>query len=451
MNAFPEPPALGLSILACLPFALLLGTIAVAPLLEKTRHAWHKNRTQWLVAGALGLCGAGLHLLLRHDAHALLHALVEYLAFVAVLAALFAASGGIHITGAFAGFPTTNALLLAVGAVLASLIGTTGASMLLIRPLLRANADRKKKTHVFVFFIFIVSNCGGLLTPMGDPPLFIGFLRGVPFFWTMASLWQPWLLANGLLLAVFLAMDTHIFLKEAMITKGRMMKAVAKVERRLMVRGWQNVGLLLLVPVVMVACGSWLQPSLAGPCGEVNAGLISQGVQVVLFAGIAAVSVKTTALALHHETRFSWYPVKEVAALFFGIFLAMVPAMALLHDVSDRLPLSAPWHYFLATGGLSAALDNAPTYAALGELAAVKTGVGSWGALAESAPRLLAGVACGAVFFGALSYIGNGPNFMVKSICENHRIRMPSFFGYLAWSGAILLPVLGLVAWVFFR
>ncbi len=444
-------PALWLAILACVPFALLLGIIALAPLLEKTKHAWHRNKTQWWVAATLGVLGAGAHLLLRHEGHAIAHSMVEYLAFVSVLAALFAASGGIHITGAFAGFPTTNALLLAIGAVLASLIGTTGASMLLIRPLLRANADRKRKVHVFVFFIFIVSNCGGLLTPMGDPPLFIGFLRGVPFIWTVRELWQQWLLANGLLLALFLAMDTHIFLKEAMITKGRMLKAVAKIEMPLHIRGWQNVGLLLAVPLVMASCGSWLQPWLGGKIGESNAGLAAQGVQILLFAGIAALSVKTTALALHHETRFSWYPIKEVAALFFGIFLAMVPAMALLHDAKDSLPLTAPWHYFFATGGLSSMLDNAPTYAALGELAVGKTDAGSWRVLAENFPRLLAAISCGAVFMGAMTYIGNGPNFMVKSICENHRIKMPSFFGYLAWSGAILFPVMLTVAWAFFK
>ena len=450
MPAHAPPPALWISILACLPFVLLLGTIALAPLLEKTKHAWHKNRTQWLVAGTLGLLGAGAHLLLRHEAHSLLHALAEYLAFVSVLAALYAASGGIHITGAIAGYPTTNALLLAVGAVLASLIGTTGASMLLIRPLLRANADRKHKTHIFVFFIFIVSNCGGLLTPMGDPPLFIGFLRGVPFFWTSAHLLKPWLLTNGLLLALFGALDTRIFLREAMITRGRMLKAVAKVEHRLHVRGWQNVGLLLLVPAIMVLCGNWLQPALAPRLGEANAGMLSQVIQAVLFAGIAALSVKTATAALGHEARFSWHPIQEVGALFLGIFLAMVPAMALLHDVAADLPLSAPWHYFFATGSLSAILDNAPTYAAFGELACAKMNLAGWSDLALHAPRLLAGISCGAVFCGALTYIGNGPNFMVKSVCESHHVKMPSFFGYLLWSNLFLGPVLLVVAWVFF-
>lgn len=446
-------PHLGLSLLACLPFALLLGCIALAPLLEFTKHAWHHNKTQWIVGATLGILGAGGYVLLHHDGTHIVHALAEYLAFVAVLAALYAASSGIHITGAFAGFPTTNALLLAVGAVLSSLIGTTGAAMLLLRPLLRANADRKHKTHVFIFFIFVVANCGGLLTPMGDPPLFIGFLRGVPFFWTAAHLWEEWLFANGLLLAVFLAIDTRIFLREALITKGRMLKAVAQVEARLHIRGWANIGLLVAVPAVMVTCGSLLQPWLGGIEGiGGNAGLVSQLVQAVLFAGIALLAVKIPAMTQKHEAPMSWGPIQEVAALFFGIFLAMVPAMALLHEAADKLPLTAPWHYFFTTGSLSSVLDNAPTYAAFGELAVAKTqNAHSWPTLAEHAPLLLAAVSCGAVFMGSMTYIGNGPNFMVKSICEKHHIKMPSFFGYILWSGAIMAPAMGVVAFVFFR
>jgi len=205
------------------------------------------------------------------------------------------------------------------------------------------------------------------------------------------------------------------------------------------------------VPVIMVLCGSWLQPALEPRLGMENAGMASQLIQAALFACIAALSVKTAAVSLGHEARFSWYPIREVAALFFGIFLAMVPAMALLRDIAADLPLSAPWHYFFATGSLSAMLDNAPTYAAFGELATAKRGLSGWGALAAEAPRLLAAVSCGAVFCGALTYIGNGPNFMVKSICENHRVKMPSFFGYLLWSNLLLGPVMLAVAWVFFR
>lgn len=435
------------ALLTCLPFALLLACVALGPVLAATRHAWHKNRTQWLVASTLGLLGALGHLALRGDGVSLVHALCEYAAFVAMLAALYAACGGIHITGAFAGFPTTNTVLLAVGAVLASLIGTTGAAMLLVRPLLRANADRKHKTHVFVFFIFIVANCGGLLLPMGDPPLFIGFLRGVPFFWTATELIRPWLLANGILLAVFGALDTRLFLRESLLTRGRMMKAVAKVERRLTVRGWQNAGFLLAVPLVMVGGGAWLAPLLEQAGAGHAAMPLAQLAQAAAFGLIAFLAVKSIPLTLGHEAPFSWDPIKEVAAVFFGIFLAMAPAMALLHEQAAHLPLAQPWQYYFATGSLSALLDNAPTYAALGEVAAAKTGAAGFGGLAQAAPALLTAISCGAVFFGAMTYIGNGPNFMVKAVCENHRVKMPSFFGYLGWSCALLLPVLVVVAW----
>lgn len=449
-----HPPALAWQAAACLPFVLLLGTIATAPLFARTRRSWEKPRTQWCVALVLGAVGAGAHLLLHgagHGLHDLGHAVVEYLAFVSMLGALYAASSGIHLTGAFAGFPTTNALLLGIGAVLASFIGTTGASMLLVRPLLRANADRRHKVHTFVFFIFIVSNCGGLLLPMGDPPLFLGFLRGVPFAWTLQHLWVEWLLVNGALLALYGFLDTRQFTREAMITRGRMLKAVAKVEVKLQVHGWRSVGLLVAVPAAMLACGSLLQPWLAGRIGEAPGMLAAQGAQVACFVLILVLGARFARRVDGHENPVDWHPVIEVAALFSGIFLAMVPSVALLHAVADRLPLDHPWQYFAATGSLSAVLDNAPTYAAIGELGAARAGGGGWADFAAGAPHLLAGIACGAVFCGAMTYIGNGPNFMVKSVCERHGVRMPSFFGYLGWSLAILLPVLALLALMRFR
>ncbi len=452
LASLPPPAGTGwLPIAACLPFVLILACIAILPLVPRAHAFWGKNQNQWLVSGGLGLLAAGACLVMGSGPALLGHTAMEYAAFVCMLAALYAASGGIHVTGAFAGFPQTNLLLLAIGAVLSSLIGTTGASMLLLRPLLRANVDRKHKTHIFVFFIFVVSNCGGLLTPMGDPPLYLGFLRGVPFFWTTLHLWPAWLLANGLLLGAFLVIDIRLFTKEALETKGKMLAEVAQVAHKLHVRGWQNVAFLLAVPLVMAVCGAWLQPWLGTLVGHETADLLSKAAQVFLFCGIAFASAKTTPKMLHHETNFSWHPIKEVAALFAGIFLAMMPVAMLFEARSDALPLSAAWHYYFVTGGLSSVLDNAPTYATLGQLAAVKAQVGTLGDLAGKDPLMLAAISCGAVLFGAMTYIGNGPNLMVKSICEHHHVKMPSFLNYVVLSTLILLPVLGVVALVFFR
>jgi Na+/H+ antiporter NhaD/arsenite permease-like protein len=364
------------------------------------------------------------------DAPLLGHAALEYLAFVCLLGSLYVISGGIRVAGSLAGTPLANTGLLALGAALANLIGTTGAAMLLIRPLLRANQGRASRVHLVVFFILIVANCGGCLTPLGDPPLFLGFLRGVPFEWTF-RLWKEWLAVVGVLLAIFNFCDRRAFRREDIASPADPGEAV---ERRQPVRlqGFANLFLLLGVVGVVLASGFWIYPGL----GE-TASLILQSLAMAALAGI---SLRITPREVRESNGFSWHPFVEILVLFAGIFSAMVPALAVLRTRGAALGVSEPWQYFWATGLLSALLDNAPTYLAFLSLAQHLPDE-----VAGTTHATLAAVSLGAVFFGALTYIGNGPNFMVKAIAEEAGVRMPSFFGYLGWSATILLPLLALL------
>lgn len=431
------------------PFALLLAAIALLPL--AAHHWWESNRNKGLVAALLGVPFIAWLLATQGAAggHALTEAALDYLSFIALLGALFVISGGIHVRGSLAGTPLSNSAFLAIGAVLANLIGTTGASMILIRPLLRANEERCRKAHIVVFFIFVVSNCGGLLTPLGDPPLFLGFLKGVPFEWTL-RLWKEWLLVNGLLILLFNFLDQHLLAREEGEKRGEALLEELLEHRPLRIEGSLNFVFLAGVVLTILGKGqAWGTAPAPWPFG----------VQEGLMAALAVASYLTTRRTTHEANRFGFSPIVEVAVLFAGIFATMTAPLQILNARGGELGLTAPWHYFWATGLLSSFLDNAPTYltfaaAAAGQLGVAATGPGYLAELLAKGPEaaaLLAAISCGAVMMGANTYIGNGPNFMVKAIAEENGVRMPSFFGYMAWSVGILVPVLAVVTLVFFR
>jgi Na+/H+ antiporter NhaD/arsenite permease-like protein len=348
-----------------------------------------------------------------------------------------------------------NTGFLAAGAVLASVIGTTGASMLLLRPLLRANEKRTKKTHIVILFIFIVSNGGGMLTPLGDPPLFLGFLRGVPFLWTLQLL-APWALVNGLLLVIFNFLDQAVLNKEELERPGSQLEDVQKVAEPLRIQG--GINFLWLLGVIAIN-GS------VGYFGRVHAW--NDDLQkILLIAGMgsmAGLSLITTPKAIRQANKFTWGPIIEVAVIFIGIFVTMVPATMLLEEMgkSGAIKMTHAWEFFWGSGALSSFLDNAPTYVTFASLACGIVG-GETGQTIDpsSLGQLLAhpqgvlflkAVSCGSVFMGANTYIGNGPNFMVKAIAEENGVKMPSFFGYMLWSVGILIPIFIAVTFLFFR
>lgn len=429
-----------------IPFIAILLAIAIFPLVNE--HWWHHNSNKAIVSAILAIPVAAYLLIgYGHDGwHELEHKILEFVSFIAMLGALFIISGGIYVKGSLSGTPLVNTLMLALGGSIASFVGTTGASMLLIRPLLRANAARANKTHIVVFFIFIVSNCGGLLTPLGDPPLFLGFLSGVPFTWTF-RLWMEWLTVNAILLVIFNVYDQVVMNKEERERPGSQLEQVQQHEPFGIIGG-MNILLLLGVVAVIYASGQ----------GIGNGGAKwPVGIAEVLLAGLAAISYFTTAKSIHEANHFSFVPINEVAILFAGIFVTMTPALLILNANGSKLGVTEPWQFFWASGLLSSFLDNAPTYLTFAATACGMQGIPLEGAfLAEylrrdGAAAILAAISCGSVFMGANTYIGNGPNFMVKAIAEERGVKMPSFFGYMAYSGAILIPVFILTTFLFFR
>lgn len=431
-----------------LPFAGLLAAIALLPLFAS--HFWEHNRNKAVITLLLSLPVA-VWLVLQFGSAAgfeLFEKAREYVSFLCLLGALYVISGGIYVRGSLDGSPAFNTLLLGIGAVLASLIGTTGASMLLIRPLLRANAPREAKAHIVVFFIFVVSNCGGLLTPLGDPPLFLGFLKGVPFEWTVQHLWPIWLMINGALLVIFFALDKVIFDREEVRRPGDQ-HAEVKQHAPFGLDGAFN--LLLLLGVVAVVFASGRGVFFAG-------GSWPFGLQEALMVTLATASFLLTPRLVHQENHFGFGPVIEVAVLFAGIFVTMIPALLLLNVHAPSLGIRDPWQFFWATGILSSFLDNAPTYLTMSAAAAGLHGIPTEGrflaTLLESggtAEGILIAISAGAVLMGANTYIGNGPNFMVKAVAEQRGVKMPSFFGYLGWSCAVLIPLFVVVTLLFFR
>jgi Na+/H+ antiporter NhaD/arsenite permease-like protein len=434
-----------------LPFAGILLSIALMPLLTPSfwHHHYGKVAAGWALAFLLPFAAIhGVSLAAAQLLHALL---AEYIPFIILLTALFVVAGGIHIRGNLHGTPGLNTAILAIGAVLASLMGTTGASMLLIRPLIRANDNRRHRVHVVVFFIFIVSNVGGSLTPLGDPPLFLGFLKGVEFFWTARNILPEALFIVGILLALFYALDRWYYRKEGVLPFDP-----TPDTRRLGFDGAANFWLLGGIVCLVLLSGVW-QSSIAFEVHGTVVGLPGLVRDVGLVA-ITLISLRITKPGVHADNQFAWAPMLEVAKLFAGIFLTIIPVIAMLKAGVDG-PFGAvvaavtrpdgqpdPAMYFWATGVLSSFLDNAPTY-----LVFFNTAGGDAQALMTTYASTLAAISAGAVFMGANTYIGNAPNLMVKAIAESRGVRMPSFFGYMMWSGAILVPLFILSTFIFFR
>jgi Na+/H+ antiporter NhaD/arsenite permease-like protein len=430
-----------------LPFVLVLLGVAILPLVA--RRFWERNRNKALVMTLLALPVA-VYLLVTGPAtnhlstHALIHQLGQYTSFIILLGSLYTISGGIVLQGNLEGRPLTNLAFLALGGGLANVIGTTGASMLFIRPFLRINRERRHTAHLPVFFIFIVSNLGGLLTPLGDPPLFLGYLGGVDFFWTL-SLWPQWLVANGIVLTVFFLWDLLAYRHET----PQALAADAAHVTPLRVRGLLNLLFLAGILVAVLFQSERIGRGSAGlvapffPCPELTL-VWPWGEALMLLMALG--SWLTTPFALRTANAFSWSAIIEVAILFAGIFVTMVPALALLSVHGRSLGITQPWQFFWLSGGLSSFLDNAPTYLAFATLAA---GPHALGSLMDN-PAVLQAVSCGSVFMGANTYIGNGPNFMVKALADEAGVRTPSFFGYMFYSGLILLPTFGLLTLLFF-
>jgi Na+/H+ antiporter NhaD/arsenite permease-like protein len=419
------------------PFIAMLLSIAIVPMLAA--NWWDKNTNKLLVSIGASIPVLAILLTAGPSGSGLLaHSLLDYFSFIVLLGALFVISGGIYLKGEFAGTPLVNTLFLAAGAVLANLIGTTGASMLLIRPYLRANHRRQRRSHLVVFFIFVVSNLGGLLTPLGDPPLFLGFLRGVPFAWTL-SLLPVWAAAVGALLVIFNIWDQYIFNREDVETPGALTEDV-QPKRRLQVQGGINFLYLFGVMGAAIVSGYFVLP---------------KGVQETIMIAMALLSWFTTPKSVHHANHFHLHPIAEVAALFVGIFVTMIPALEILNMRAAAFDLRQAWQYFWMSGLLSSFLDNAPTYLTFTAMASGLVGGGAenLSTLVNSdlGRVLLRAVSCGSVMMGANSYIGNGPNFMVKSIAERSGVQMPSFGGYMLYSGAVLIPVFIVLTVVFFR
>jgi Na+/H+ antiporter NhaD/arsenite permease-like protein len=443
-----------LSPLWALPFVGILLSIALFPLLAP--HFWEHHQGKiaafWAALVVVPLAAAkGLGTAVEAALHV---ALLEYVPFILLLFALFTIAGGIRIRGNLHGSPLTNATLMLVGMGLASFIGTTGASMVMIRPLLRANDNRRYNVHVVVFFIFLVSNIGGALTPLGDPPLFLGFLRGVSFFWTTTHLFWETLFAGAIVLTVFVILDTILYRRER--DYFRPLPDPTPDDERVAVTGGWNFALIGVVIAAILMSAAW-KPGISFSVGGVGVEL-QNALRDIVFVGAALASLALTSPVDREANGFSWGPIAEVAKLFAGIFLCMVPVLAMLRAGTagpfaevvalvsnpDGTPNTAA--YFWLTGALSSFLDNAPTYIVFFELAG-----GDPQKLMTTGALTLAAISSGAVFMGANSYIGNAPNFMVYAIAKSAGVRMPSFFGYMLWSGAVLIPTFVLMTFVFFR
>lgn len=468
------------SLVWVLPFAGLLLCIAILPLIHKTEHWWHKNTNKLLVAVVLALITLGYYYSRDFGAHVhdpwlgqtlehagfsvhahegeytasqgaataagvLGNALMEYIPFMSLLFSLYVISGGITVRGDIPAHPWTNITFLAIGGVLASLIGTTGASMLLIRPVLKTNSERKHVVHTVIFFIFIVSNIGGTLLPIGDPPLFLGYLKGVPFMWTL-NLWKEWAFVIGVLLVIYYFWDSAAYRKETLPDIRRDETQVRKIS----ISG--KVNFIFLAGVVF-ATGTLApgKPFLGIEHGWEPFTFCRELVQIAF----VLLSLYFTPGGLRKENNFNYVAILEVACLFIGIFICMQVPIEILNAKGPELGIDAPWKFFWATGILSSFLDNAPTYVVFFETANALTHHAVDGVtitlLSGHFVRIdqLVAISLGAVFMGANTYIGNGPNFMVKSIAEHEGVKMPSFFGYMLFSGLILIPIFIVVTFLF--
>ena len=446
----------GVPIWLCIPFAGLLLCIAIMPLVKGEWWEAHQPLVValWIIVLVIPfavLYGVG------DTVETVLECTVnDYLTFIILLFGLFCVSGNITMEGDFAGSPRINVGLLAIGTLLASCIGTTGASMLMVRPVIKMNSWRRRKSHIMIFFIFMVSNMGGCLTPIGDPPLLMGFMRGVPFFWSLHLF--PVLLFNMvILLFIFYHLDKRNYRKD--IAEGRK-PDISKPGTEFRIDGLHNIIFLIMIVAAVILSGVLPgMPAFQDAAGNVREihifGEVSFSfpslIEIVLILLAAFLSFKTTKKEIRTRNHFTWGAIQEVAVLFIGIFITMQPALMLLKAVGPNLGLTEPAQMFWATGALSSFLDNTPTYlvflttaGTLGFTSGISTTLGT---LPE---KMLSAISCGAVFMGANTYIGNAPNFMVKSISDENGVNMPSFFGYMLWSVSILIPVFIIDMLVFF-
>jgi Na+/H+ antiporter NhaD/arsenite permease-like protein len=481
-----------ISVLWVLPFIGILLCIAIIPLINA--HFWEKN-LWWISLGIFCIPMAVIFTIFMGGQLRELsfEKALDYISFIILLASLFVISGGILIKGSLAGTPKVNAIFLLIGSVIASFIGTTGASMLLVRPLIRANKERKRKAHVIIFFIFLVSNIGGLLTPLGDPPLFLGYLQGVPFEWTFRLIPQ-WAMACAIVICVFYVFDTIMFKREGfrlgnssalLNIKEEISDTIELLdfdklekEKRISMKSIQKIRENLMSIIQKIGGNpTGIRQEKFGIDGKINLLLIT-GVVLIVFlqgllikkidwwprfgpqeAGMALLLVVSLIVTpyksdLRIRNSFTFQPIKEVAFLFAGIFAAMIPAIYILEHKGAALGITKPWQFFWASGSLSSFLDNAPTYLTFLSLAKGLNLPNDLGFVLNDGTGLsaavLAAISCGSVFMGANSYIGNGPNFMVKSIAEEQGIKMPSFFGYMAYSMLILIPIFIIITFLFF-
>lgn len=452
-----------LPIWSIIPFVGMLLCIAILPLTKLAEWWEHHQLHVAIFWSLLFLVPFTIAYGMHETGYELMESVVlDYIPFIVLLLGLFVVAGNIHVAGTIAGTTRNNVIMLAVGTFLASWVGTTGAAMLLIRPVLRANVWRRNKTHIIVFFIFLVANIGGCLTPLGDPPLFLGFLRGVPFLWTMAHIWPILLMNTIILLVVFALIDRHFIKKE-----GKEGLEALQLERKAMgripfrIEGGHNIIFLGIIIAAVILNGTIPQMDMfLDDKGQVIGIEAYEGIhlgfnyflQIILIGLAAILSWKTTNPVLREKNDFEWGPIAEVAKLFIGIFITMIPALAILRTYGGDLGIDNPMKFFWITGALSSFLDNSPTYVvflttagALGATSGVITTVGT------VAEEILLAISAGAVFMGAITYIGNAPNFMVKSMSERSGgVKMPSFFGYMVWSCAILVPLFVIDTLIFF-
>lgn len=427
-----------------IPFGLMLLMIAIGPLVAE--HWWEKNANKLIVSLLLGIPTA-VCLIMGGMVHELEHQLFnDYVPFIILLLALFVITGGIHISGDIKAKPWVNTTFLGLGWLLASIMGTTGAAMLLIRPLLTTNQQREHKVHTVLFFIALCANCGGLLTPLGDPPLFMLFLRGAEFTWFM-SMWPQWLFTGMLLMLIYFALDTYYYKKEHWVALS------ADAREHVPMRLGGSINFLYLVGVVLSV--AFINSGSIPAMGEENAPLWLKYLREIVLLSLTFLSLYTTKKKVRFElNKFSWSPIIEVAVLFLGIFTTMTPALAYLNANAASLGLTDTWQFYYSTGLLSSFLDNTPTAVAFHSVATGLTAdqIAAFGGnmMAGIPEILLTAICIGAVFFGAMTYIGNGPNFMVKAIAEESGVKMPSFFGYMyKFSLIVLLPIYILVQLIF--
>lgn len=444
------------SLLYCIPFAGILLCIALFPLVKPTW--WEEHQAPVVLAWSLAfivpfVMGFGAH----HTAEVVLECIInDYLTFIVLLFGLFCVAGNITLEGDLAGSPRINVGLLLFGTLLSSWVGTTGASMLMVRPIIKMNSWRKRKRHIMIFFIFLISNIGGCLTPIGDPPLLMGFMRGVPFFWSLRLL--PILAFNAaVLLFVFYHLDMRAYRKD--IADGRK-PDISKPGTEIRIAGLHNLIFLAAIVVAVLLSGTLPSLPLFRNADGTVRGIPILGevtltwpavIEIAIILASAWLSFRTTSAKVRTENHFTWGAIKEVAILFIGIFITMQPALMILKANGASLGLDSPYQMFWATGALSSFLDNTPTYLVF------LTTAGSLGfteglatALGTVPAKMLVAISCGAVFMGANTYIGNAPNFMVKSISDENGVRMPSFFGYILWSLGFLIPVFILDTLIFF-